>query len=174
MASCLAILGPMLSKLKCHAMVMPCAPGVPQMADAAELMGQVDVPENITFPVLVPNLKGFARANLNASCEESLASFTDVACAARDEGMQIRCYVSCAVHFHDTYGRALTNSFARLQLGISTVDSLVSGLGGCPYSPGAAGNLAAEDLVHMLDGMGISTGVDLRQLASVGREILQC
>src|ERR1051326_7759380 len=66
-----------------------------------------------------------------------------------------------AVHFHDTRGTALANVLVALQMGISIVDSSAGGLGGCPYAPGAAGNLATEDLLYMLHGMGISTGVDL-------------
>lgn len=67
-----------------------------------------------------------------------------------------------ALHFHDTYGTALANVLAGLQLGVTTFDSSAGGLGGCPYAPGASGNLATEDLVYMLDRMGIRTGVDLR------------
>jgi hydroxymethylglutaryl-CoA lyase len=69
-----------------------------------------------------------------------------------------------AVHFHDTYGQALANTLAALRLGVSTVDSSAGGLGGCPYAESATGNLATEDLVWMLDGMGIRTGVDLDKL----------
>jgi len=69
-----------------------------------------------------------------------------------------------ALHFHDTYGQALANILACLQLGVSVVDSAVAGLGGCPYAKGASGNVATEDLVYMLHGMGIETGVDLDQL----------
>ena len=69
-----------------------------------------------------------------------------------------------AVHFHDTYGQALANVLACLELGIGVVDSAAGGLGGCPYAVGASGNLATEDLVTMLDGMGIATGVDLERL----------
>ena len=76
-----------------------------------------------------------------------------------------------AVHFHDTFGQALVNTLACLELGISVVDSSVSGLGGCPYSPGAAGNLATEDLVYMLEGLGIATGVDLDALVKTGAQI---
>ncbi len=225
---------------------------VPQMANTAQVMELIGTPQGIDLPALVPNLtglalakaagartiaifaaatEGFSRANLNSSRVESFARFTDVASAARDSGMRIRGYVSCAVHcpyegwvapdvaarvaeqlmelgcyevsmcdttgastpdraaamaqaaidaishecvsvhFHDTYGRALANTLVCLQLGVCTVDSSVSGLGGCPYSPGAAGNLATEDLVHMLNGMGVATGVDLARLAAVGREI---
>lgn len=73
-----------------------------------------------------------------------------------------------AVHFHDTYGQALANIFAALQLGISTIDSSVAGLGGCPYARGASGNVATEDVVYMLEGLGIKTGVDLLKLAETG------
>jgi hydroxymethylglutaryl-CoA lyase len=73
-----------------------------------------------------------------------------------------------AVHFHDTYGQALANVLASLELGISIVDSSVAGLGGCPYAKGATGNLATEDLVYMLNGMDIETGVDLERLAAAG------
>ncbi|HQS10484.1 MAG TPA: hydroxymethylglutaryl-CoA lyase [Xanthobacteraceae bacterium] len=76
-----------------------------------------------------------------------------------------------AVHFHDTYGQALANVLACLDLGISVVDSAVAGLGGCPYAKGASGNLATEDLVYMLDGLGIETGIDLDKLAAAGRDI---
>ncbi|EFH85590.1 hydroxymethylglutaryl-CoA lyase [Ktedonobacter racemifer] len=76
-----------------------------------------------------------------------------------------------AVHFHDTRGTALANVLAALQVGITTVDSSAGGLGGCPYAPGAAGNLATEDLVYMLNGMGIETGVDLEKLVAATRTI---
>ena len=69
-----------------------------------------------------------------------------------------------AVHFHDTYGQALANTLACLELGIATVDSSVAGLGGCPYAKGASGNVASEDLLYMLDGLGIETGVALGKL----------
>lgn len=69
-----------------------------------------------------------------------------------------------AVHFHDTYGQALANILTSLEYGIATVDSSVGGLGGCPYAPGAAGNVATEDVLYMLNGMGIATGVDLAQV----------
>ncbi|TXG48358.1 hypothetical protein EZV62_027652 [Acer yangbiense] len=73
-----------------------------------------------------------------------------------------------AVHFHDTYGQALSNIFASLQMGISTVDSSVSGLGGCPYAKGASGNVATEDVVYMLHGLGVKTNVDLGRLMVAG------
>ncbi len=76
-----------------------------------------------------------------------------------------------AVHFHDTYGQALANILACLEFGIATLDSAVAGLGGCPYAQGASGNVASEDLLYMLDGLGIETGVDLEILAAAGRFI---
>jgi len=76
-----------------------------------------------------------------------------------------------AVHFHDTRGTALANVLAALETGIATVDSSAGGLGGCPYAPGASGNLATEDLLYMLHGMGIETGVDLGRVAAASRAI---
>ncbi|HZP53664.1 hydroxymethylglutaryl-CoA lyase [Actinocrinis sp.] len=74
-----------------------------------------------------------------------------------------------AVHFHDTYGQALANTLAALQVGITTVDASAGGLGGCPYAESATGNLATEDLVWMLDGLGIDTGMDLPALVATSR-----
>jgi hydroxymethylglutaryl-CoA lyase len=76
-----------------------------------------------------------------------------------------------AVHLHDTYGQALANLMAALELGIAVADSSVAGLGGCPYAKGAAGNVASEDVLYLLNGLGIRTGVELEKLAAVGRFI---
>jgi len=76
-----------------------------------------------------------------------------------------------AVHFHDTRGTALANVLMALQMGVTTIDSSAGGLGGCPYAPGAAGNLATEDLLYMLHGMGIETGVDLEKVVAATRFI---
>ncbi|MDN3473348.1 hydroxymethylglutaryl-CoA lyase [Pseudoalteromonas sp. APC 3355] len=76
-----------------------------------------------------------------------------------------------AVHFHDTYGQALTNIYAALSLGIATVDAAVAGLGGCPYAKGASGNVATEDVVYLLQGLGIEHGIDLQRLSDTGWEI---
>lgn len=73
-----------------------------------------------------------------------------------------------ALHFHDTRGTALANVVAGIESGITIFDASVGGLGGCPYAPGASGNLATEDLIYMLDGMGIKTGVDLEKLTNAG------
>ncbi len=74
-----------------------------------------------------------------------------------------------AMHMHDTRGQALANVLVGLELGVRTFDAAIGGLGGCPYAPGASGNLATEDLVYMLDGMGVHTGVDLHKLWQAGR-----
>ena len=71
-------------------------------------------------------------------------------------------------HFHDTYGQALANTLAALELGVATFDSSVAGLGGCPYAKGATGNVATEDVLYLLNGLGIATGVDLDKLAAAG------
>jgi hydroxymethylglutaryl-CoA lyase len=76
---------------------------------------------------------------------------------------------SVAVHFHDTQGTALANCVQALELGVTTLDSAAGGLGGCPYAPGASGNLATEDVVAMLHGMGVRTGIDLDRLVDASR-----
>jgi hydroxymethylglutaryl-CoA lyase len=78
-----------------------------------------------------------------------------------------------AVHFHDTYGQALANIHACLEEGVAVVDAAVSGTGGCPYAKGATGNVATEDVVYMLQGMGVDTGVDLAALSATGRWLSQ-
>jgi len=78
-----------------------------------------------------------------------------------------------AVHFHDTYGQALANILAALQAGIAVVDSSVAGLGGCPYAPGASGNVASEDVLYLLNGLGIDTGVDQDLLIAAGHFICE-
>jgi isopropylmalate/homocitrate/citramalate synthase len=225
---------------------------VPQMADTAEVLAAVERRPGVSYPVLVPNLKGldaavaagveeiavfgaasesFSQKNINCSIAESLERFRPVVEAALAKGIRVRGYVSCvlgcpyegeiapaavaqvakalydmgcyeislgdtigvgtplkaramieavatlvpveklAVHFHDTWGQALANILACLELGVAVVDSAVAGLGGCPYAKGATGNVATEDVVYMLDGMGIETGVDLMKLAAAGRAI---
>ncbi|MEU2926154.1 hydroxymethylglutaryl-CoA lyase [Streptomyces sp. NPDC007251] len=221
---------------------------VPQLADAEQLFPQVRDLEGVALPVLVPNRRGldralalgadriavfasatesFAKANLNRTLDESLAVFEPVVRQAKDQGVQVRGYVSMCfgdpwegpvplhqvarvctalrdmgcdelslgdtigvatpghvlallnllgekgvpanvigVHFHDTYGQALANTLAALQHGVTTVDASAGGLGGCPYAKSATGNLATEDLVWMLHGLGIETGVDLGRLTA--------
>ena len=76
-----------------------------------------------------------------------------------------------AGHYHDTYGQALANIYASLELGVATFDASVAGLGGCPYAAGASGNVATEDVVYMLNGLGVETGVDLDRLVETGQWI---
>jgi hydroxymethylglutaryl-CoA lyase len=79
---------------------------------------------------------------------------------------------SLAVHCHDTYGQSLANILTALQMGIGVVDAAVGGLGGCPYAPGASGNVATEDVVYMLDGLNIKHGIDLSKLIDASRYIM--
>ena len=227
---------------------------VPQMADHAEVLRALPHGEGVSYPVLVPNLRGFEEAvaagatevavfaaasetfsqrNINCSIAESLDRFAPVFAAARAANVQVRGYVSCALgcpyegeinpdkvadvaaalfergcyevslgdtigvgtpnrttalietvaervpverlagHFHDTYGQALANIYAALTMGVQVFDASVSGLGGCPYAPGATGNVATEDLLYMLNGMGIETGVDLDRLIAAGAFICE-
>ncbi len=222
---------------------------VPQMADHHEIMKGLPDSDEVMFPVLTPNLKGFEGAlaggakevavfaaasesfsqkNINCSIAESIERFKPVMEAAKENGVLVRGYVSCvlgcpfegdiapekvaevakdlydlgcyeislgdtigtgtpakaqamikevakhvpinhlACHFHDTYGQALANLYACLELGVSTIDSSVAGIGGCPYAPGATGNVATEDVVYMLNGLGIETGIDLDKLVDAG------
>src|SRR6266849_9277062 len=76
-----------------------------------------------------------------------------------------------AMHFHDTYGQALANLYAGMEEGVRVIDSAAGGLGGCPYAPGATGNVATEDVVYMLEGVGIATGVDLPRLVAATTEV---
>ena len=78
---------------------------------------------------------------------------------------------SLAMHFHDTYGQALANLYAGMDEGVRAIDSAAGGLGGCPYAPGATGNVATEDVVYMLEGMGINTGVDMTRLVAATNEM---
>lgn len=227
---------------------------IPQMTDSDKVLSGIKQKAGITYPVLVPNLKGFENAlaagakeiaifaaasetfsqkNINCSIAESMKRFEEVVAAAKKYKIYIRGYVSCAlgcpyegeikpqavalvaeqlftmgcyeislgdtigvgtpgkaqqlidsvsqrvprehlaVHFHDTYGQALANIYAVLERGITVVDSSVAGLGGCPYAKGATGNVASEDVVYMLNGLEIHTGIDLPKLISVGEYICQ-
>ena len=88
-----------------------------------------------------------------------------------EQVLQVAARDDLALHFHDTRGTALANVLMGISKGVTTVDSAVGGLGGCPYAPGAAGNLATEDLVYMLHGMGIATGVDLDKLVACSSKV---
>jgi hydroxymethylglutaryl-CoA lyase len=124
-------------------------------------------------PVPVPQVVAVSRRLFDLGCDElSLGDTIGVATpghvrkllAALDEsGVPTG---RLAVHFHDTYGQALANTLAALEAGVTTVDASAGGLGGCPYARSATGNLATEDLVWMLHGLGIETGVDLGRLTA--------
>jgi len=222
---------------------------VPQLADAAEFYQGIRKIPGVSYPVLVPNAQGYARAcavgvteiavftaaseafsrkNTNASIDEAIGRFIPVLAQAKADGVKVRGYVSTvlgcpyqgevplpdvvrvarrlyelgcyeislgdtigvgtprkardmlqavaqevpiaalAVHFHDTYGQALANILACLEEGVRVIDSAVSGTGGCPYAKGATGNVASEDVVYMLHGMGMRTGIDLDLLITTG------
>lgn len=91
--------------------------------------------------------------------------------AAMEAALKVYALENVSGHFHDTYGQALVNIYACLQLGISSFDASVAGLGGCPYARGATGNVATEDVVYMLHGLGIETGIDLNLLVEAGAYI---
>ena len=233
---------------------------VPQLADARELIEQLEPNPNVRYSALVPNMKGLERAietgirriavftaasetfnrkNINMGVQESIDVFRPVVDRALKEGMSVRGYVSTcfvcpyegpvakekvaaivsllfdlgldevsigdtigaasprdvestcghllrlfavdklAMHFHDTYGMAIANVYQSLQMGFKIFDSSAGGLGGCPYAPGASGNVATEDLLYLLDRLGIETGVSLQLLrrashfigAELGRDL---
>ena len=222
---------------------------IPQLADAAEVFSAIERKPGVSYPVLVPNEKGYERArevgawevavftaaseafnrkNINAGIDESIERFRPVLERASADGVKVRGYVSTvlgcpyqgevpvadvvrvagrlhalgcyeislgdtigvgtprkaramlkavasevplsalAVHFHDTYGQALANILACLEEGVAVVDSAVSGTGGCPYAKGASGNVASEDVVYLLHGMGVETGIDAAALSETG------
>jgi hydroxymethylglutaryl-CoA lyase len=218
---------------------------VPQLADAQELIAQLDANAAVRYSALVPNMKGldralesgirriavftaasetFNRKNINMGIQESIDVFRPVVERALRKGLSVRGYVSTcfvcpyegvvlpeksaevaralfdlgvdevsigdtigaatpkdveitagvllrefaphrlAMHFHDTYGMAIANVYQALQMGITIFDSSAGGLGGCPYAPGASGNVATEDLVYLFDKLGIESGVSLKLL----------
>ncbi|MBK7135793.1 MAG: hydroxymethylglutaryl-CoA lyase [Rhodocyclales bacterium] len=225
---------------------------VPQMGDSSEVMAGLPRRAGVSYPVLVPNLKGFEQAlaagvgeiavfgaaseafsqkNINCSIAESLERFRPVAEAARSHNIRVRGYVSCVLgcpyqgevrpaavaevaarllemgcyevslgdtigvgtpasvarmldavallvpverlagHYHDTWGMALANIYASLEMDVAVFDASVAGLGGCPYAAGASGNVATEDVVYLLHGLGIETGIDLERLVDAGAYI---
>lgn len=222
------------------------------MADGAEVFSQINKIDPVSYPVLVPNLKGYEKAvktgvkeiaifasasesfskrNINCTIEESLQRFDEIFQHAKKDKIKIRGYVSCVVgcpfegsidpkkvaeissilyekgcyeislgdtigvgtpgsiyamiaetkkkvpvehlagHYHDTYGQALSNILTSLQMGVRVFDASVAGLGGCPYANGATGNVATEDVVYMLNGLNISTGINLEKLIETGEYI---
>ncbi|MCL4233855.1 MAG: hydroxymethylglutaryl-CoA lyase [Deltaproteobacteria bacterium] len=222
---------------------------VPQMAGTPDVLAALDHTRGVSYPVLVPNERGwadargagvdhiaiftaasesFCRKNINCSIDESLDRFAAIVPEALSHGVRVRGYLSTvigcpyegpvdparvaevaaqlvdlgceeislgdtigvgtpasvarmlvavlarvqvervAVHFHDTWGQALANICEALRFGVATVDAAVAGLGGCPYAPGAGGNVATEDVVYLMNGLGIATNVDLDALARAG------
>ncbi|MFD9303139.1 hydroxymethylglutaryl-CoA lyase [Streptomyces sp. NPDC060048] len=124
-------------------------------------------------PVPVHQVVGVAKALLDLGCDElSLGDTIGVATPGHVQALLGELNEAgvptdrIGVHFHDTYGQALSNTLAALQHGVTTVDASAGGLGGCPYAKSATGNLATEDLVWMLDGLGVETGVDLAALTA--------
>nr|WP_206327953.1 hydroxymethylglutaryl-CoA lyase [Streptomyces sp. S3(2020)] len=124
-------------------------------------------------PVPVPQVVDVCRALLDMGCDElSLGDTIGVATPGHVRALLSELDAAgvppsvLGVHFHDTYGQALANTYAALQHGVTTVDASAGGLGGCPYAKSATGNLATEDLVWMLRGLGIDTGVDLDRLVA--------
>ncbi len=106
------------------------------------------------------------------ACEVSLGDTVGAAVPSEVEKLLLRLKPEkLALHFHDTSGTALANVLLGLQMGITCFDASAGGLGGCPYAPGASGNLASEDLLYMLSGMGIETGVDLKRVAEASLEL---
>lgn len=221
---------------------------IPPLADQAEVAKGVHREPGVVYAGLIPNMRGYEAAmrggvdevafvlaasnthnqkNINATTEEALARYVEVADRARADGVPFRAYISCAfgcpyegpiapravidlcerllelgayqlsvsdtigvgnprqtaqlladvgqsvdlgkvaLHLHDTRGTALANIVAGLEAGVRAFDSAAGGLGGCPYAPGASGNVATEDLVYMLEAMGIRTGIDLDKLCEV-------
>ena len=227
---------------------------IPQLADAQDLIKQLEPNPKVRYSALVPNMKGLERAiesgirriavftaasetfnrkNINMGIQESIDVFKPVVDRALKEGISVRGYVSTcfvcpyegavpeekvaevtralfdlgvdevsigdtigaatpkdvestgghllgqfpverlAMHFHDTYGMAIANVYQSLQMGFTTFDSSAGGLGGCPYAPGASGNVATEDLLYLLDRLGIATGVSLQLLRRASHFIAQ-
>jgi hydroxymethylglutaryl-CoA lyase len=118
-----------------------------------------------------------ARALHDMGCYEiSLGDTIGVGTPGKTKAMIEACATEVPIarlagHYHDTYGQALANIYASLELGVATFDSSVAGLGGCPYAKGASGNVATEDVVYMLNGLAIETGVDLDKVVEIGRWI---
>lgn len=118
--------------------------------------------------------KMFAMGCYEISLGDTIGVGTPAKCVAMVEAVAARVpREKLAVHFHDTYGQALANILAVMDHGITVMDTAVAGLGGCPYAKGASGNVGTEDVVYMLNGLGIAHGVDLDKLAATGRFITQ-
>ncbi len=146
-------------------------------ADGVRVRGYVSTVLGCPYQGEVPlaDVVRVARALFDMGCEEvSLGDTIGVGTPGKARDM-LRAVAGevpmerLAVHFHDTYGQALSNILACLEEGVAVVDSSVAGTGGCPYARGASGNVASEDVVYMLHGLGIETGIDLDRLVATGR-----
>lgn len=132
--------------------------------------------EGAIAPEAVAEVAGqlYAMGCREVSLGDTIGVGTPGAVAALLQAVSVQVPVDrLAVHFHDTYGQALANIYAALQHGVAVVDSSVAGLGGCPYARGASGNVATEDVLYMLDGLGIATGVDMHRLLEAAEFICQ-
>ena len=120
------------------------------------------------------NVAEVARALYDMGCYEiSLGDTIGVGTPGKIQAMIEACATrvpadKLAGHYHDTYGQALANIYASMELGVATFDASVAGLGGCPYAKGASGNVATEDVVYLLQGLGIETGIDLEKVVDTG------
>ncbi|PCI88739.1 MAG: hydroxymethylglutaryl-CoA lyase [Hyphomicrobiales bacterium] len=239
-----------LTKIEATSFVNP--KWIPQLADAKEVMAQIERHKHVDYSVLTPNCvgleraivakadevsiftsasEGFCQANLNCTIEQSFERFVPLMQKAKSAGIKVRGYISniiecpfdgvtdpsvvavltkrlidigcyevslgdtlgkgdknsvkrlmqqvikqvsaqqLAGHFHDTYGRALENVDVCLEFGVSVFDSSIGGIGGCPYAPGAKGNVATEKLVQHVEGFGFKTGVDVDALHSIAQNL---
>jgi isopropylmalate/homocitrate/citramalate synthase len=149
------------------------------LAAGMTVRGYVSCALGCPYEGYVPRVRvaGVAEVLADMGCYEvSLGDTIGIGTADRAK-MMVRDVVKAigapriALHFHDTYGQALANVLACLELDVATVDSSAGGLGGCPYAPGASGNLATEDLVYMLEGLGVKTGVNIIQVAGASAGI---
>lgn len=225
------------------------AKAIPQLADNQAVFQGINQPETIQFSALVPNEQGMHKAinagvqhiaiftaaseqfnqrNIQCSIQESIERFKPVMLLAKEHGISMRGYISCALgcpyegsispsqvtpivetllalgvheislgdtigvgtpkqtkalikaikqstpidriamHFHDTYGQAIANIYASLDEDIARFDSSVAGLGGCPYARGASGNVATEDVLYLMHGLGLETGIDIYKIVQAG------
>jgi len=146
-------------------------------ADGVRVRGYVSTVLGCPYQGGVPlaDVVRVARALHEMGCEEvSLGDTIGVGTPGKARAMLLAVAAEMpmdrlAVHFHDTYGQALANILACIEVGVAVVDSSVAGTGGCPYARGASGNVASEDVVYMLHGLGIDTGIDLDALVATGR-----
>ncbi|HET6287119.1 MAG TPA: hydroxymethylglutaryl-CoA lyase, partial [Amycolatopsis sp.] len=143
-------------------------------AEGLDVRGYVSMCFGDPWEGAVPaaQVAGVGKRLLDLGCSQlSLGDTIGVATAGQVEALigRFADVTALAVHFHDTYGQALANTLAALRCGVSTVDSSAGGLGGCPYAESATGNLATEDLVWLLDGLGVETGVDLDALVATSK-----